>query len=104
MKKIKSDGLMYYWHDSRKRKHNISHRDARSCSVIVWGAIFACRKSQLSVFGWKQADKAYFRTFSYFLLSEILVDWYGYMIFQHDNAAIYAANLTAQIGMFIVQI
>ena len=35
------DGLMYYWHDLRKRKLDISRRAFGGGSVMVWGAIFA---------------------------------------------------------------
>ena len=35
------DGLMYYWHELRKRKLDISRRAFGGGSVMVWGAIFA---------------------------------------------------------------
>ena len=35
------DRLMYYWHDLRKRKLNISRRAFGGGSVMIWGAIFA---------------------------------------------------------------
>ena len=43
MKKVQfngPDGLMYYWHDSRKRKLDIGRRTLDGGSVIMWGAIF----------------------------------------------------------------
>ena len=88
------DGLMYYWHDLRKRKLNISRRAFGGGSVMVWGAIFVNGKSQLVILEGNQTAESYFRTLNDFLLPLIPEGWRGTIIYQQDNTTVHKAHLT----------
>lgn len=88
------DGLMYYWHDTRKIKVNVGRRAFGGGSVMVWGAISMDGKSQLAILEGKQTADCYVKTLNDFLLPMIPENRQRPMIFQHDNASIHTANLT----------
>ena len=85
---------MYYWHDLRKRKLDISRRAFGGGSVMVWGAIFANGKSQLAILEGNQTAESYIRTLNDFLLPLIPEGRRGTIVYQQDNATIHKAHLT----------
>ena len=96
-KKFNLDGpdrLMYYWHDLRKRKLDISRLAFSGNCVMVWGAIFANGKSQLAILEGNRTAESYIRTFNEFLLPLIPEGWRGIIVYQQDNATKHKAHLT----------
>ena len=88
------DGLMYCWHDLRKKKPEYPRRSFGGGSVMVWGAIYAGGKSELAVLEGKQNAVSYIQTLGGFLLPILSTNSQTSMIFQQDNAAIHTAHLT----------
>jgi transposase len=88
------DGLMCYWHDSRKSHLSVGRRVSGGGSVMIWGAFHSCGKSQLAILDGKQTSESYVKTLNNFLLPMIEENHQKSLIFQHDNAAIHTAHLT----------
>ena len=85
---------MYYRHDLRKRKLDISRRAFGSGSMMVWGAIFANGKSQLAILEGNQTAESYIRSLKDFLLPLIPEGRRGTIVYQQDNVTIHTAHLT----------
>ena len=88
------DGLMYYWHDLRKRKLDINRRAFGGGSVMVCGAIFANGKSQLAIIEGNRTAESCIRSLEDFLLPLIPEGRRGTIVDQQDNVTIHTEHLT----------
>ena len=85
---------MYYWHDLRKRKLDISYRAFGGGSVMSLGCNFSNGKSQLAILEGNQTAESYIRTLNDFLLPLIPEGRRGTILYQQDNATVHKAHLT----------